>query len=218
MEKVNVHVLLNSVTKITAKLYKDSTKAKIHKDNSKDKQQVVLFAFFNEYMEELTSGEISEQRTKVLEDKINKVLDEFSELTQNKKLKKQINDAFKKRLKSKGEKKPTLKSSTIKRLNASFAAKGLEKGSFDSLINQLLTQLGVPELLEQSDTPLEGVSAEVKTTLSPESVADQLNLMAQPQAHDVEEPKALPKLKKQAAKERRKKKKQDKKKAANFIV
>jgi hypothetical protein len=151
MRQVKLKVLLKAANEIIAKLHKDSLDAKIHEDSSKDKQQTVLLTKFKGHIEELTSGEkLSEKRLKELEDKINKVLDESSELTKNKDLKKQINDAFNKRSTSKGEKKRALKLHTIQRLDAIFATKGLE-GSFDSSLNKLLTLLGVPESSVQID-------------------------------------------------------------------
>jgi hypothetical protein len=151
MPQVKLKVLQTAAEQITAKLHKDSLDAKIHEDTSKDKQKIELLSAFKLHVEDLTSGEIlCEKQNKKLVDKINVVLDKFSDLVGNKDLKRQINDAFKKRTKSKNEKKPTLKLHTVQRLHTIFAAKGLE-GSFDSLLNQLLTLLGVPEYSLQKD-------------------------------------------------------------------
>lgn len=162
-------------------------------------------------MEELTSGRIlSLERTKELVDNLNEVLDQFSELVRNKDLKRQINDAFKKRTKSKNEKKPTLKLHTVQRLNAIFTAKGLE-GSFDSLLNQLLTLLGVPEYsIQKEESSAAKPLLEIQTHRTHEAIVgtDSLEYVA---VHDqtLSEKDHIKQLKK-AKKEARKMKKKQK--------
>lgn len=171
MPKVKLKVLLNSVKQISAKLHKELGKVK-DSDESKDKKQAVLFAHFDIRMEELTLGDVSEQRAEQLVEKINKILDKFEALTKNNNLKSQLIDAFKKRSKSKGEKKVTLKSQTIERLKALCKTQGI-KGSYDSSINQLLTLFGAPELLGLANSTTREVSAELESEALQKLVLDE---------------------------------------------
>jgi hypothetical protein len=157
MANVKRDVLLCSFNEITSKLHSDSVAAGVHSDSSKDKRKSELFVLFNVYMEEIASPAASNEQIESFVIKINKVLDDFSELVKNKFLKKQINDAYKKRMRSNVEKKVTLKSTTIIRLNQIFETKKI-CGTFDGRINQLLTVFGVSELHSENDTPTEQLS------------------------------------------------------------
>jgi len=171
MPKVKLKVLLSATDQIIAKLYKDSFVAKLDENSSNEKQQVALLTKFKGHIGELNSGEdLSEKRVNELEGKLNEVLDKFSELVRNKDLKKQINDAFKKRIKSKDEKKYTLKSSTADRLETFLSTRKID-GSFDETINGILDLFNEPNL--SNDTTSSNILIDLQNNVEQKLVQNQ---------------------------------------------
>jgi|OM-RGC.v1.017344358 hypothetical protein len=149
MPKVKYEVLDEGFEEILVKLYKEGIAAKILESKPKEVKSIELTALFTNHMEELRSLSADDSRIKLLVKKINEILDQFSELFNNEKLKAQINDAYRKRNKSKNQTKVTLNNSTVKRLKYAFASNGI-KGPMDDAINALLTALGVDELFDSA--------------------------------------------------------------------
>lgn len=163
MVNVKLEVLQSSFKEIRRKLIETADDAKIDDDSSKLEKKIELFALFNDNMKELTSNKFSVEQLPYFVTKINKILDEFSELFQKQNLKSHINDAYKKRLKSKGEKKVTLKMTTFRRVSELFDPNDMED-SFNDNLNKLLDSFDVLYFSLKKD--MQTNAAEVHSTTS----------------------------------------------------